>query len=98
MAGRATKVTLNDIRAKNAKAGPKRRILWDAIQPNFGVQISERGAKSWYVVAPNRATGKQTWVCLGSYPRVSLADARRSAGEALGRLEREPPGRSAHMV
>jgi integrase len=78
---------LNDVRVKNAKPGAKRRFLWDAIQPNFGLQVSEKGAKSWYVVAPNRATGKQTWVCLGSYPRLSLQDARKGAGEALGALE-----------
>jgi len=87
MAGRPSKVTLNDVRVKNAKPGPKRRFLWDAIQPNFGLQVSEHGAKSWYVVAPNRATGKQQWVCLGKYPRIPLADARKAAGEALGQLE-----------
>src|SRR5215472_6262929 len=99
MAGRATKVTLNDVRIRNAKPDrypdnhpkwpgqPKRRFLWDAIQPNFGLQVTERGAKSWYVVAPNRATGKQTWCCLGSYPRLSLQDARKAAAEALGALE-----------
>jgi len=87
MAGRAAKVTLNDIRVKNAKPGPKRRFMWDAILPNFGLQVSEHGAKSWYVVAPNRATGKQQWICLGKYPRVPLGDARKAAGDALGALE-----------
>jgi len=77
---------------RNAKAGPKQRILWDSIQPNFGLQVSEKGAKSWYCVAPNRGTGKQTRVCLGRYPATSLADARKAAGAALGAMESRREG------
>lgn len=99
MPKRAQKVMLNDVRVKNAKPDvypldhprrpgqPKRRMIWDAVMPNFGLQVSRRGAKSWYVVAPNKLTRKQVWVCLGSYPLLGLGDARKAAGEALGDLQ-----------
>lgn len=100
MPKRARKVMLNDVRVKNAKPDiypadhprrpgqPKRRFIWDAVMPNFGLQVSRRGAKSWYVVATNKLTRKQVWACLGSYPFIGLAEARQAAGEALGELQR----------
>lgn len=99
MPTRAQKVMLNDVRVRNAKPDvypanhprrggqPKKKIIWDAVMPNFGLVVTKRGGKSWYVVAPNRATGKQQWVRLGSYPATSLGDARERAGKTLGALE-----------
>lgn len=55
--------------------------------PNLGLQITKRGGKSWYVVATNRLTRKQVWACLGTYPMMGLAEARKAAGEALGELQ-----------
>lgn len=54
---------------------------FDALQPAFGLRVSYSGTKSWVVMT--RIDGKLVRYTLGRYPAISLADARRSARDAL---------------
>lgn len=72
---------------ENLKPDPDKRLtVSDLNLPGFGLRISPGGKKSWFIVYRNRA-GKQRRMTLGSYPRLSLAEAREEARKALGRAE-----------
>lgn len=59
---------------------------FDTTFPAFGVRVSSKGRKSWIVFY--RFGGKQARLTLGTYPGVSLADARDLAREALTKVEK----------
>ena len=54
---------------------------WDAELPGFGLRITEKGAKSWVVMY--RIGGRLRRLTLGSYPAISLKDARALARDAM---------------
>ena len=57
------------------------RDYWDQLTPGFGVRVSYGGRKSFQVLA--RVNGRLQRTTLGSYPRLSLADARKQAERML---------------
>ena len=57
--------------------GPKRMDVWDTVLQGFGVWVSPAGRKSWFVIV--RVGGRQKRVTIGTYPAVSLAEARAEA-------------------
>lgn len=61
--------------------------FWDILTPGLCLRISGRpgGRKTWYV--RYRVGGKQRRQKLGTYPRVSLAEARERARSNLSRAE-----------
>src|SRR5258708_6275332 len=58
--------------------------LWDQGVPGFGLRVSSTGKKSWIVGVRLLRAGRRvfTRLVLGSYPGMSLADARQRAREA----------------
>jgi hypothetical protein len=54
--------------------GPERLDVWDTVLQCFGVRVSPGGRKTWFVIV--RADGRQKRVTIGTYPAVSLAEAR----------------------
>ena len=46
----------------------------DLLLPGFGVRVAVTGKKSWVVIG--RVNGRQVRHTIGSYPTVSLAEAR----------------------
>ncbi len=54
---------------------------FDGMLPGFGLRVTERGHKSWIVFF--RVGGRQRRLTLGSYPALTLADARKGARDAL---------------
>ncbi|MBF6570426.1 MAG: tyrosine-type recombinase/integrase [Candidatus Binataceae bacterium] len=58
-----------------------RRVIWDRKTPGFGLRVTVTGHKTWVVLY--RMSGKLRWLTLGTYPPVSLADARKAAKDAL---------------
>jgi integrase len=69
----------------NAKPGT-RKVVWDAIQPNLCARVTDKGRISFVVVRRPAGAAKIVWTVLGTYPTMSLADARRAAREALAAL------------
>ena len=60
----------------------RRTELWDEIIRGFGVRVSPRGRKTFFVMY--RKHGVRRRLKLGHYPRLSLQDARKKARAALG--------------
>jgi integrase len=88
MPGPKRKVALTDRSLKALKPAPagKRDTVWDAIQPNLGVRVTDRGRRSFVVVRRRAGEARPTWVTLGEYPTLGLAEARKTARETLGAL------------
>ena len=61
--------------------GPKRLDAWDTALQCFGVRVSPTGRKAWFVIV--RADGKQRRVTIGTYPAISLAEARDEARKII---------------
>ncbi len=59
-----------------------RQEFWDTVTPGLVLRVSgESGAKTWSV--RYRMNGTRRRQKLGSYPRLSLAEARAAAREVL---------------
>jgi integrase len=59
----------------------RRHDLWDSTLSGFGVRLSPGGHCAF--VVRYRVNGRQRRFTIGPYPRISLADARRTARDAL---------------
>jgi hypothetical protein len=67
---------------ENLKPATDRRYeVRDALLPGFGIRVSVSGGKSWFVVA--RVDGRQVRHTLGTYPIVTLSEAREAARPVL---------------
>src|SRR6516225_1005006 len=84
----ARKIAVTDRSLKALKPAPKgkRAVVWDGIQPNLGVRVTDKGRKSFVVVRRRAGETRPTWVTLGEYPTLSLAEARKAARETLSAL------------
>ena len=54
---------------------------WDTGLPGFGIRVSQGGRKSWVVMY--RVGRRKRRLTLGSYPPMTLAEARKDAKAAL---------------
>jgi hypothetical protein len=61
--------------------GPKRLDVWDTVLQCFGVRVSPSGRKPWFVIA--RVDGRQKRITIGTYPALSLAEARNEARKII---------------
>jgi integrase len=88
MPAAARKVALTDRSLKALKPAPagKRSVVWDGIQPNLAVRVSDKGRRSFVVVRRRPGEAQPTWATLGEYPTLGLAEARKAAREALAEL------------
>jgi integrase len=75
------KIVLTDLKVKNLKPPVTggRSIIWDANEPNLGVRVTERGKRSFILVRRPVGGTKPVWYTLGTYPEMSLAQARDEA-------------------
>lgn len=71
-------MTLSDVKCRNARPGPKLRKLSDGGGLQLWVQPT--GSRLWRLAY--RFDGKQKLLALGSYPLLSLAEARQARDEA----------------
>jgi integrase len=74
------------------------RIIFDSLQPGFGVRITPAGKRLF--VAQARAGGRPRRISVGSYPEMGVADARAAARGALEdiRAGRDPAVEKAARV
>jgi hypothetical protein len=84
----ARKIVLTDRSLKALKPAPlgKRVTIWDGVQPNLAVRVTDKGRRSFIVVRRALGAASPTWTVLGQYPTLSLADARKAARETLAAL------------
>jgi integrase len=74
----------------------KRLRIWDTATPGFGMRITSNGAKSFFVTRRVKGRGKQpVSIVLGSYPDVSLAEARDRADDLIRDLKKGVDPREA---
>ncbi len=71
-------------RVESIKPGAKRADFWDSALPGFSLRVAESGAKSWSCVY--RHQGRVRRYTIGSYPKISLADARDAARKVLKKV------------
>ena len=74
------KLTAKTVEALTA-TGPRRLEVWDLALPGFGIRVSAGGHKSWFCT--KRCNGRPARLTLGSYPRLSLSEARDAARERM---------------
>jgi integrase len=88
MPAAARKVALTDrsLQALRPAAGGQRATVWDALLPGMAVRVSAKGKRSFYAVKRQAGQAQPSWVMLGHYPVMSLAEARAKAREALSAL------------
>lgn len=62
---------------------------WDKTTKGLGLRVSHTGARSWVMIVRSLKAGEWTQqrVTLGTYPALSLADARKAALDARTRAE-----------
>ena len=71
-------MALTDVKVRNAKPGEKQVKLSDS--DGMYLLVSPQGGKCWRL--KYRFGGKEKVLALGTYPEVSLADARKSREDA----------------
>ena len=70
-----------------AKPDPaKRRVIFDEATTGLALVVSPKGKKSFSVVARD-PSGKQVWKQIGEPARMTVAEARREAAEAVARVK-----------
>lgn len=72
------------IKAEPPAPSGKRRYLWDAKADGLGLRVTGKGVKT-FVIMP-RVKGDLWLKTLGTYPQLSLKDARIQAGLLLSRI------------
>ncbi|MGH7088385.1 MAG: tyrosine-type recombinase/integrase [Stellaceae bacterium] len=82
------KIALTDKSMKAMKPEPtgKRRTVWDAMMPGLCVLVTGNGRRGFYVVHRLPGAYSPTWVKIGEYPVMSLAEAREKARQTLGAI------------
>lgn len=79
------KVTLNDRKLKSLKPAPagKRYDLMDSIVPGFGVRVTDKGQRTFILVARYAGSKHPTRRAIGEYGVITIDDARARAREWL---------------
>ena len=80
------KIKLTDRGIKRLIAGEWLTDYWDETLPGFGVRAHHTGRKKFFVRYLLNGTRRR--LTLGSYPALSLADAREQAKDIIGRIAR----------
>ena len=86
---------LNDKQLKNAKSKDKEYILSDG--QGLQLRVMPNGTKSWRFVYKNPETGKQSRLALGTYPSLSIANARKVIREQKERSEERRVGKECRL-
>ncbi|MFM9859150.1 tyrosine-type recombinase/integrase [Pseudoxanthobacter sp. M-2] len=80
--------TLTDRFVSTAKpaAGKRQTEFFDGLVRGLAFLVSSGGARSWFLIFTRPADGKRARIKLGTYPEMSLAEARRAARETRARI------------
>jgi len=90
-------VSLTEKKIRDAKSGPRTRILWDGEVKGLGLRITRAGVKSY--VLSYRADGRKRLMTLARASETSLEGVRRLSGDLLVRIRQgEDPLESRRSV
>ena len=84
------KLSVNKITALaviDAKPDKKRYSIYDRELRGFGLRVSPKGTKTFFVM--KRINGTMTRITIGKYPLITVHEAREKALEILRKIERE---------
>ena len=81
--------SLTEKRIRDAKPGPKARVIWDATVKGLGVRVFPSGAKAF--VLSYRVDGRKKLATLARCSEVSLREARERAGRELAAIRDGEP-------
>lgn len=85
MAG--NRITFNKTNLTSLEPPKDRRLtLYDTKTPKLAIQVTPSGAKSFYVVKRAGVANKPTWFRLGSFPEMTVEQARAKAAQAIGEI------------
>ena len=73
------RIVLTDLAVRALKPNGKQITYWCSLTPTFGVMVSQRGTKAFYVMLGR----ERRRIHLGKYPSVTLADARKRARDLI---------------
>ena len=76
------KAKLTDIGVRSYQPRAAQYSIGDAACPGLCIRITPKGIKTFAFAYRNKGTGKVTWLTLGRYPDVPLAQARALANDA----------------
>ena len=84
------KVMLTDSRLRALQPAPtgKRIRIWDAHTPSLAASVTEKGKVSFVVIRRRKGDKRLSFVTLGTYPVLTLKDARERVPAVLQQLER----------
>jgi hypothetical protein len=90
------KVVLTDkaLLALKPAAEGKRYAVWDAAASNLCIKVTDRGVKSFVVIAPMMGKKGKRFahsILLGHYPKLSLKDARAKVPPTLAMMAEGMP-------
>jgi integrase len=78
---------LTDKLVSNAKAPKSDRLeLWDSLLPGFGLRITDKDARSWFVMYRAGEKRKQRRLKIGDGRIMRLGEARETARDALRKV------------
>jgi integrase len=88
MPAAAHKRALTDRSLQTLRPDPdgRRITVWDALMPGLAVRVSGKGKRTFTVIKRRAGREQLSFVTLGAYPVMTLAEARAKAREALGAL------------
>jgi hypothetical protein len=75
------------LKSLEAAAPGKRNTIWYAALPSFGIRVTDKGKKSFFVFRRPRGSPKAVRLALGPFPVIPLAAARERARAVLLELE-----------
>ena len=81
------KFTTKLIESAKPKKG-QRTDYWDSDLRRLGLRVSTSGRKVWIVMYRRASDGKKRRYTLGTFPLMSLGEARQSALEVLTKVEK----------
>ncbi len=81
--------SLTEKRIRDAKPGPKARVIWDATVKGLGVRIFPSGAKAY--VLSYRVDARKRLATLARCSEISLREARERAGRELAAIRDGEP-------
>ena len=76
------KAKLTDTGVRSYRPRATQYAIGDAACPGLCIRITPKGIKTFAFAYRNKGTGKVTWLTLGRYPDVPLAQARALANDA----------------